>query len=171
MNPRKNKTLVKNPILTLVAAGLLWASTPFTEVARACDCLTLGPPTPDVRNEAPYIFEGRVLETVERTEHTTTTRSGRATSEVRPLDRLVVFEVKRAWRGVTKDRVVLAWPMSDCMFPFGVGREYLVFAHADSTGRPETTICARTRPLGAAANVIRHLGEPTFVAKPRKQGG
>jgi len=129
---------------------------------HACDCIRLRPLSAAVREEAEFIFEGRVLEIVEREEHIRTTRDGGATGEVRPLDRQVVFEVRRAWRGVTSERISVTSLVSDCMFNFEIGREYLVFALKGAGGRPTTGICTRTSALAAAQPVLIYLGPPSF---------
>jgi hypothetical protein len=136
-----------------------------TDAVDACDCLRLPPLSSAVRVEADYIFAGRALEIVERSEHTTTTRSGGATTEVRPLDRQVVFAVTRAWRGVASERISVTSTIDDCMFNFEIGREYLVFARKGSNGRPVASICSRTSAFDREAPVLAHLGPPSFVRK------
>ena len=130
--------------------------------ADACDCVRLKPLSQAVRIEAPFIFSGTVVEIVERNEHTTRTYDGGAQSSVRPLDRQVVFRVESAWRGVARDRVSVAVEVSDCMFPFEIGKTYLVFASKDARGRPTTNICSRTTTLDGAAEITRVLGAPTY---------
>lgn len=146
-----------------VAAIAIGCATCWLTVAlHACDCVRLKPLSSAVREEADFIFEGRVLEIVEREEHIRTTRDGGATGEVRPLDRQVVFEVGRAWRGVMSERISVTSLVSDCMFNFEVGGQYLVFALKDADGRPATGICTRTSALARAGPVLSYLGPPTF---------
>lgn len=124
----------------------------------ACDCVRLKPLGPSVRVEAPFIFEGRVVEIVDRSLHTTRTTSGGGSGEVRPLGREVVFAVSRAWAGVRRTRVSVFADEGDCAFPFEVDRVYVVFARRDPKGRPTTSICMRTTESSKAAGVIARLG-------------
>ena len=158
---------VRRPgILTLVGAvGLLCAMDGVAVRLLACDCVRLPPLSAAVREETEFIFHGRVVEIVEREEHIRTTRDGGATGEVRPIDRQVVFEVRRAWRGVRSERISVTSIVSDCMFGFEIGREYVVFARKGDDGRPTTGICTRTGPLAAAGQILSHLGPATYVRK------
>lgn len=147
----------------------LTATTMFTLAApslvQACDCLRPKPLSTDVRREAPVIFSGTVIEIVERNEHTTTTFDGGARASVRPIERRVVFRVISGWQGVTQERFSVSAELSDCMFPFEIGRTYLVFAQRDAQERASTSICLRTRSLDEAADVLRQLGTPSYIAR------
>jgi hypothetical protein len=132
--------------------------------ADSCDCAMPKPLSDAVRSEAPFIFEGKVVEIVERSEHTTRTTSGGGSGEVRPLGRHVVFEVRRAWNGVAGKRISVAAEASDCMFPFAIDHTYVVFAGKDNTGGAVTSICSRTSESGSAADVLARLG-PGSVPK------
>ena len=131
----------------------------------ACDCLRLKPLSTDVRREAPVIFSGTLVEIVERNEHVTTTFDGGATGSVKPIDRSVNFRIISGWQGVTQPRFSLAADVSDCMFPFEIGRAYLVFAQRDARARSSTSICQRTKLVEEAADVLRVLGAPTYTAR------
>jgi hypothetical protein len=145
--------------LIVLIAFALWPTR-----AEACDCIGLPLPSTAIRTETPFIFEGRVLDIVERSEQTLTTTPRGASSSVRPLDRLVNFEVVRAWRGVQANRLSVSAELSDCMFAFRAGRSYLVFAYLDARQRAATTICTRTIEFEKAAPLIALLGAPEFVA-------
>ena len=54
------------------------------------------------------------------------------------MGREVVFEVTRAWNGVTTKRLAVSAEVSDCMFPFAIDRSYVVFAWKDAKGGPAT---------------------------------
>ena len=149
-------------VAAAAALGLICAVEALTIKVRACDCVRLPALSAAVREETEFIFQGRVLEIVEREEHIRTTRDGGATGEVRPLDRQVVFAVERAWRGVSSERISVTSLVSDCMFGFEIGREYLVFARKGKDGRPTTGICTRTAALANAGPVLAQLGPPTF---------
>jgi len=142
-------------VIVVLAGGVL-----ATAPAHACDCLRLPEPSPAVAREAAFVFAGRVVEIRERSEHLSITRDGSAETSVRPLERLVVFQVSRAWRGVTAKTFTVATDWSDCHYPFEAGREYLVFAHGADRGHPTTSICARTTPLERAGRLIELLGAP-----------
>jgi hypothetical protein len=137
---------------------------PGASVASACDCIRLRPLSPAVRREAPVIFVGRVVEIVERSEHTTRTYDGGATGETRPLDRFVWFVVERGWAGVTQPRTRVHADMDDCQFPFVIGQRYVVFAQADPRGGVATSHCTRTAAIEQADTTLRALGAPAYVA-------
>jgi hypothetical protein len=139
-----------------VVAGGILSAVP----ARACDCLRLPEPSPSIATEAPFVFAGRVVEIRERSEHVSIVRDGSAETSVRPLERLVVFRVAKAWRGVTASTFTVATDWSDCNYPFAVGLDYLVFANAQGRARPLTSICARTTPLDRAGRLLELLGSP-----------
>jgi hypothetical protein len=146
---------------------LLLVLSPVPSPAGACDCIRLQPLSAAVRKEAPFIFEGKVVEIVERSVHTLRTTSGGGSSEVQPIGREIVFEVTRAWNGVTSKRLTVSADQSDCMFPFAVDHAYVVFAWKDAKGNPATSICTRTIESSKAADVIAALGPPTApVARP-----
>ena len=145
------------PALVLLLV-LLPAASPD---ARACDCIRLQPLSAAVRKEAPFIFEGKVVEIVERSLHTLRTTSGGGSSETKPMGREVVFEVIRSWNGVTTRRLDVSAEVSDCMYPFAVDQTYVVFAWKDAKGGPATSICTRTMESRRAGDVIAALGPAT----------
>jgi hypothetical protein len=126
--------------------------------AGACECISLQPLSGAVRTEAPFIFEGKVIEIVERSLHTLRTTSGGGSSETRPMGREVVFEVTRSWNGMTTTRLEVSAEVSDCMYPFEIDRTYVVFAWKDAKGGPATSICTRTTESSKAGGVIAALG-------------
>jgi len=129
--------------------------------AEACDCMRLPALSASVRTEAPFIFEGKVIETVERSLRTLRMTSGGGSSETKPMGREVAFEVTRAWNGVTTKRISVAADESDCMFPFEIDHTYVVFAWKDARGGPATSICTRTSESSKAADLIAALGPAT----------
>jgi hypothetical protein len=126
--------------------------------AAACDCPALKPPTTAVRTEAPIIFEGQVVEILERSLHITRTTPSDSTGETRPLGREVVFQVTRAWAGVSSRRISLFIDESDCAVIFEAGHRYVVFAKHGSRGRPTTSLCMRTSESDRAEAVLKVLG-------------
>ena len=145
------------PVLVLLLVLLPGASPD----AGACDCIRLQPLSAAVRKEAPFIFEGKVVEIVERSLHTLRTTSGGGSSETKPMGREVVFEIIRSWNGVTTRRLDVSAEVSDCMYPFVIDQTYVVFAWKDAKGGPATSICTRTMESGKAAEVIAALGPAT----------
>jgi len=94
-------------ILLLALLMLLPAGSPID----ACDCSRPRPLSAAVRKEAPFIFEGKAVEIVERTLLTSRTTSGGGSGESKAMGREVVFEVTRAWNGVTTKRVAVSSTM------------------------------------------------------------
>jgi len=131
--------------------------------AGACDCLRLQPLSAAVRKEAPFIFEGKAVEIVERALLTLRTTSGGGSSESTPLGREVMFEVTRAWAGVTTTRVTVSAEGGDCMFPFEVDHTYVVFAWKDAKGGAATSVCTRTTESSKASDVIAALEHASGV--------
>jgi hypothetical protein len=127
--------------------------------ASACDCAALKAPMAAVRTEAPIIFEGQVVEILDRSLHITRTTPSDSTGETRPLGREVVFQVSRTWAGVTARRVSLFMDTSDCAFAFEAGHRYVVFARRDAKGRPTTSICMRTSEADRAQEILKALGQ------------
>jgi hypothetical protein len=152
---------------SIAAATLALAAALAAPRAYACDCIRLKEVAPDIRREAPFIFEGTVLEITERSEHTITTTRDGGRSTVRPLERLVVFEVSAAWNGVAQRRISVLAEMSDCVFPFEIGRKYVVFANRHAGGKAETNICTRTADSGKSESILRALGPPSYRPSPR----
>jgi hypothetical protein len=147
----------KAVVVSLSLLLLLLASAP----AESCECSALKPLSNAIRTEAPFIFEGRVVEFVERSLHTTRTTSGGDSGEVQPLARQVVFEVRRVWNGVRKKRIAVASDLSSCMFSFEVDRTYVVFSWKDAKGELTTSHCSRTVESSQAADILAHLGQAT----------
>jgi hypothetical protein len=126
--------------------------------AWACDCAPLKPLSAAVRTEAPIIFEGQVVEILDRSLHITRITPSDSTGETRPLGREVIFQVTRSWAGAPSRRISLFMDDSDCAFPFEAGHRYVVFAHTGAKGHPVTTVCMRTVAADHAEEVLKALG-------------
>ena len=150
----------------LSALALLMPLLAVDSPADGCDCIRLQPLSAAVRREAPFIFEGKAIEIVERSLHTLCSTSGGGSSEITPMGREVVFEVARAWNGVTTKRLTVSAQISDCMFPFEIDRTYVVFAWKDANGAPATGICTRTTEASKAAELIAQLGTASVPKSP-----
>jgi hypothetical protein len=134
--------------------------------ADACDCVRLKPVSPAIKREAPFVFEGTVLEITERSEHTITTTRDGGRSSVKPIERTVLFEVAAAWNGVAQPRISVLAEMSDCVFPFAIGERYIVFANRHASGKAATSICTRTTSRKDADATLRALGAPSYRPRP-----
>jgi hypothetical protein len=150
-------------VLVLVGLALLSGARPVS----ACDCVRLKPLSASVRTEAPFIFEGQVVEIVERSLHITRTTPSDSNGETRPLGREVVFRVTRAWAGAPGRRISVFLEDGDCTFPFQAGHQYVVFARRGVKGRPTTGICMRTAEVDRAQAVLKALGPPRPVRRQR----
>ena len=145
----------------LIVAGAVALLTTGNARTDACDCMRLSPLSPAVVKEAPFIFEGKVIEKVERSLHTLRTTSGGGSTQTEPMGREIVFEVRRAWNGVATQRITVAGDDSDCEYPFQIDHTYVVFAWKDAKGGPATGLCTRTVESSKAADVIAALGPAT----------
>jgi hypothetical protein len=135
--------------------------------AFACDCAPLKAPSAAIRTEAPYIFEGQVVEILDRSLHITRITPSDSTGETRPLGREVVFHVTRAWAGVSARRISLFVESSDCAFSFEAGHRYVVFARRGARGKPMTNLCMRTAESDRADPLIRALGPAKVVHRTK----
>lgn len=135
----------------------------LSRAAWACDCAPLKPLSAAIRTEAPIIFEGQVVEILDRSLHITRITPSDSTGETRPLGREVIFQVTRSWAGVTSRRISLFMDDSDCAFPFEAGHRYVVFAHAGTKGHPVTSVCMRTTAAERAEDVLKALGPARHV--------
>jgi hypothetical protein len=143
----------------LVAAVSLLLLLLGSAPADSCDCGGLRPPSKAVRTEAPFVFEGKVLEIVSRS-FQTRTASGVGDEGLRH-GQAAVFEVKRAWNGGATKRMTVSQIWTDCIFVFEVDRTYVVFGWKDPTVGLTTLSCSRTVESSKAADVLAHLGRGT----------
>ncbi|HEX6464219.1 MAG TPA: hypothetical protein VFZ98_07200 [Vicinamibacterales bacterium] len=151
-------------VMPLALLGFLVVLSP---AAWACDCPQPKPLSSAVRTEAPIIFEGQVVEILDRSLHITRITPSDSTGETRPLGREVIFQVTRAWAGVATRRISLYMDDTDCAFPFEAGHRYVVFAHGAAKGRPTTSVCMRTTAADHAEAVIKALGPAKHVRRSR----
>jgi hypothetical protein len=134
------------PLVVLMLS--LWhpsAVPPCEEVLR-CSCLPQ-PPVAEALQDASAVFRGVVRHVAEERLDTG-----------RPSGRRVTFEVSRTWKGAVGEVITVGTGTSsaDCGYDFEVGREYVVYAHGDD--QLSTSICTRTRTVGAATEDLRLLG-------------
>jgi len=148
----------RTPVAAVSALFVVLAAAPVD----TCECGTPPPLSRAARTETPFVFEGKAVETVERSIQTTRLTSAGGTNSME-IERDVVFEVKRAWNGVTKKRLVLAADLSSCMFGFDVDKTYVVFAWKNAKGALTTHQCSRTIESSKAADLLAHLGPGTVL--------
>lgn len=84
--------------------------------------------------------------------------------------RIITLRTGSSWnRNVTADSLVelmTGGGGGDCGYPFRLHQEYLVYAGTSDLLRPLTTsICARTRPISAAAEDLASIGPPAFPSR------
>lgn len=78
----------------------------------------------------------------------------------------VVFEVRKAWKGVNHQRVSVftSSQSAACGYGFKEGRTYLVYAHGDEAEKLMTGLCSRTRRLKDARGDLEELGTGKHIA-------
>ena len=124
-------------LIPLIAIGLV-SSIGSCRDAFGCSCVEPKPPA-EALEESKTVFSGKVV-----------------SIDSNEFGKLVTFDVDRAWKGVSKDRVTAATPANSaaCGYDFEEGREYLIYSH-DDEGSLSVIICSRTQPLdGATADLI-----------------
>lgn len=138
------ETMIRRVLLVALAAGVVGLQ---PSAADACTCA--GPRSAcEATGGADAIFIGHVV-----------------SIDVSPMNwrpmagRVVQLAVIDAFRGLqlTQVSLVTGYGSTDCGYPFRMGESYLVYAHRSSTGELSTSICARTRPLSAAAEDLAYL--------------
>ncbi len=136
-------------LLIMVGLGL------SSEVAFGCSCV---PPPPDVKSARELaewrtqggsaIFEGTV-EALQMKSLLLEASAGDVVpanlEESTPV-MLVSFSVSRSYRGAHQQKVQIATGLGggDCGFPFEKGKQYLVHAYKNDSGRLSTGICTAT---------------------------
>jgi hypothetical protein len=139
-------------VLVLVAALALAPA----EDARACSCVSSGPPCQEAWS-VDAVFSGTVHSI--QVGQTTDPRGVAETAVVR-------FTVDEPFINVAGRSVdVTVTPMSTCAYRFQTGRKYLIYARKLESGVLSTSICSRTRPIEEAAEDLRYLRSNPSSAK------
>jgi hypothetical protein len=78
------------------------------------------------------------------------------------------FRVERWWKGKSTREVVIftdrtisadgSQTITDCDFPFEIGKGYLVYAFSDEK-QLKTNVCTRTKEIGKAGQDLKILGK------------
>ena len=126
------KPLVLNAFLLI----LISLSAP---VAYACECGVKRSPRNELR-KAKAVFVGEVVEI----------KAGEKGNS-----RLIKFGVKKHWKGVKGNFIIVSSPGGLCGFIFELGQEWLVYAYDDLY----TDSCRRTVMLRFAAAELQLLGK------------
>lgn len=124
-------------LIPVIAIGLV-SSIGSCREAFGCSCVEPKPPA-EAFQESKTVFSGKVV-SINSDEFT----------------KLVTFDVDRAWKGVSEDRVTAVTPANSaaCGYDFEEGGEYLIYSH-DAEESLNVIICSRTQPLdGANADLI-----------------
>lgn len=136
-------------LFALAVGALVFAAVvALPSVCHACSCAPSPPPEVAVQN-ASAVFAGKVLGI---------SQQGR--------DLAVLFEVVRTWKGARQTQVIVYTGLggAECGYGFKTGETYLVYAYG--TNSLETGICTRTRPISAAGDDLKSLGEGAPPAEP-----
>jgi hypothetical protein len=143
--------LTRKRLLPSLVCGVSSLMAFASGAALACSCAP--PPAPKVALErATAVFAGKVT-SVEEKGH----------------QKQVTFEVRRSWKGIAGDTVMVttASHSAACGFNFEVQKEYLVYgSKGENAEFLSTNICTRTKPLAQARDDLAELGEGT--AHPKK---
>jgi hypothetical protein len=120
--------------------------------ATACDCVYAGRPC-QAFARTPYVFSGKVTRI--------SPIAIKTSSGDEYQNRLVTFDVKRAYRGLdgkTVTEIVTGSGGGDCGYDFQQGEQYLVYAFSHpATGKLYAGICSRTRRLAEAGDDLDYF--------------
>jgi hypothetical protein len=137
--------LLSIPIITVAVL----TSLPGCPAAFGCSCVEPQPPA-EALVESKTVFSGKAL-SISSNEY----------------GKLVTFDVDRAWKGISKDRVTASTPANSagCGYEFEEGKEYLVYSNQEENAL-NVILCSRTQPLETASSDLAVLGQgypPTQV--------
>lgn len=157
-------------VCVLIVVGLGLSS----QAAFGCSCVAPPPGIKSARELAEWrtqgvsaIFEGMV-EAAEMKSPLLEASAG----DVVPADleqstpvMLVSFSVSRSYRGVQQQHVQIETGLGggDCGFPFETGRQYLVYAYKNDSGRLSTRICTATALLEDSQANLAYLRDEPMV--------
>jgi hypothetical protein len=121
----------------------------FTDSASACLCRPGSPKQAFARakKSASVVFAGQAVEVV----------NGFSSGQFRGWR--VTFKVNKSWKGEPGQEVVVFTGPDDCAAYFEVGKEYLVFAIANTEHQLQTNVCIQTGLLSRGAENLKRLGK------------
>ena len=105
----------------------------------ACDCAAPGKPKEELQR-ADAVFVGEVIG-----------------SKTENGSQIFEFKVERLWKGAITKVVSVGSEDGYCRYRFSAGEKYIVYARGKET--LSTSICTRTKNLGAASEDLKDLGE------------
>jgi hypothetical protein len=123
-------------IMAALVAGLGWIG---TSPAAACKCEK----PKEAREElavSTAVFAGKVIK-IEGNQ--------------------VQFDVATLWKGPRQKRITVVNELSDCMFSFKEGEEYVVYTNGTESN-PATSVCTRTIGVRQASDEVQALGTPLW---------
>ena len=132
-------------VLSLIGLWLFANS----EVSHACSCVPPGSPSQELAQSA-VVFVGMVTSVREFSDPKATTYSSMDPTTVE-------FEVDTVWKGPSHETTSLTTARmgASCGFTFVEGEEYIVYSRDGAT----VSLCSRTRPVAAAEEDFKDLGE------------
>jgi hypothetical protein len=142
----------KNHKITLIAYLLvLIFSIQSTAFACLCENLPVRKRVRKMKHVADAVFTGEVKEI-----------TGESNTNGSPLR--IVLAVSKSWKaGSPKEYTI--YTGGGCAAFFEVGKQYLVYAETDPSGKLTTDVCMGTRDLRVAAKDLKYLGRPAEVTK------
>ena len=153
-------------VFFLVISGFV-----FVPSVLGCMCKPPGNPAKEMKGSA-AVFSGKLIGTEYRkgvTLFLSIAQPETKNGETAQTDVLVLkFQIDRWWKGRETREVVLftdqtknpdgSQTITDCDFPFEVGKQYLVYAFRDE-GKLKTNLCTRTKLLEKAGEDLKILGK------------
>lgn len=141
-------------LVLALAGNLVLAGGPQADKAYACSCAG----TRDVEEtfeRSAAVFSGEVVKAEE-----VSPESSDPPDPGDPFLGPVTFEVEEAWKGASKDSVVVygQGPEVSCGIDFERGETYLVYA-GRADGYLTTDYCGRTKPLSFAGSDVNELND------------
>lgn len=141
-----------------MSAGMAFSLINAVPNAAACSCIMPESPQQTLQKSA-AVFTGRVTGMTGEVDGPL----GFGGSSADPV--IVSFDVSRAWKGITENRVeiITAQSSASCGYRFEKGKEYLVYAY-ESEGKLSTGLCSRNALLADAAGDLNALGAGMIFA-------
>ena len=135
-------------VALIVSLSGLWLFA-NTEESHACSCVAPGPPSEELAESA-TVFVGKVTSVREFQNPKADTYSSTDPTTVE-------FEVDTVWKGPSHETTSLTTARmgASCGFTFVEGEEHIVYSRDGAT----VSLCSRTRPVAAAEEDFKDLGE------------
>jgi hypothetical protein len=142
----------KNQRIIVVAYALvLMFSIQTTTFGCLCEPMPVKKRVRKMRQVADAVFTGEVKEVTEVGD-----RNGGSLR--------IILTVSKSWKA-ERPKEYTIYTGGGCAAFFDVGKQYLVYAEKESTGKLTTDVCMGTRDLRVAAKDLNYLGRPTEFIK------